>query len=184
MQPVPSVGGSPRRRRLSLKPPRRFLHIAFTLEQYETVTMWAAAADLPRSRYARRQRWRFPFSAPCRRAIGYHSPHARSPASAPSRARRWPPSTQKPCTDSKPPWLSCTRRPINLRRTPSELLRSSLCSQRPIQVRVSRIGWSRSARSERTRLLTLRTSLGDLPHIQTRPVSHPDPAAVSTRRIS
>jgi len=54
MLPEQPAGGDSRRGRgPSHKPPRRFLHVPFTASEYETISLWAAATGLARSRYVR-----------------------------------------------------------------------------------------------------------------------------------
>jgi len=53
MLPEQPAGDGLRGRDPSHKPPRRFLHVPFTVQDYETITIWAAAAGLLRSRYVR-----------------------------------------------------------------------------------------------------------------------------------
>ncbi len=53
MLPEQPAGDSRHARRPSHKPPRRFLHVPFTVLEYETISLWAAAAGLTRSRYVR-----------------------------------------------------------------------------------------------------------------------------------
>jgi hypothetical protein len=53
MLPEQPAGDSRRGRGPSHKPPCRFLHVPFTVQDYETISLWAAAAGLARSRYVR-----------------------------------------------------------------------------------------------------------------------------------
>jgi hypothetical protein len=53
MPPERPVEPSRRGRGPSKKPPRRFLHVPFTVQEYETITIWAGVAGLSRSRYVR-----------------------------------------------------------------------------------------------------------------------------------
>ncbi|HXB23547.1 MAG TPA: hypothetical protein VNV25_02335 [Gemmatimonadaceae bacterium] len=53
MLPEQPAGDSRRGRGPSHKPQRRFLHVPFTVQDYETITIWASAAGLSRSCYVR-----------------------------------------------------------------------------------------------------------------------------------